>query len=130
ILREAYFEHPSYVPLVQRAYLLWEELERESGQTLMLMTGGLMVGERDGTLVRGALESAVVHRLTHEEIDAHEIRRRFPVFRPEDRMVGIWEPRAGVLFPERCITAYLERARASGGEIRTHEPVLRWRPDG
>src|SRR5256885_17087488 len=55
IIREAYFEHPAYVPLVQRAYLLWEELERESGQSLLLRTGGLMVGPRDRGLVARAL---------------------------------------------------------------------------
>ena len=27
IIREAYFEAPEYVPLVQRAYVLWRELE-------------------------------------------------------------------------------------------------------
>src|SRR5437868_15548012 len=44
IIREAYFEHPSYVPLVQRAYQLWSELERRSQRKLFLQTGGLMVG--------------------------------------------------------------------------------------
>ncbi len=29
IIREAYFEHPTYVPLVQRAFDLWRALERE-----------------------------------------------------------------------------------------------------
>ncbi len=109
---------------------MWEELERESGQVLMITTGGLMVGERDGVLVSGALRSAVEHRLPYEEIDAREMRRRFPCFIPDERMVGIWEPRAGVLFPERCIAAYLERARVSGAVIHTHEPVERWCPDG
>ena len=32
IIRAAYFEHPLYVPLVQRAYAAWEELERQSGR--------------------------------------------------------------------------------------------------
>ena len=31
IIREAYYEHPLYVPLVQRAYTLWHELEEEAG---------------------------------------------------------------------------------------------------
>ena len=44
IIREAYFEHPSYVPLVQRAYQLWDQLSSESGQQLFLQTGGLMIG--------------------------------------------------------------------------------------
>src|SRR5580765_6780410 len=54
IIREAYFEHPLYVPLVQRAYELWTELEKEGGRQLLLKTGGLMLGEPTGVLVRGA----------------------------------------------------------------------------
>ena len=44
IIREAYFEHPLYVPLVQRAYELWAALEQKSGRRLLLQTGGVMIG--------------------------------------------------------------------------------------
>src|SRR5690348_1638190 len=50
IIREAYFEHPDYVPLVQRAYELWTALERDSGRRLLQPTGGLMIGPPAGTL--------------------------------------------------------------------------------
>ena len=39
IIRLSYFEHPSYVPLLRESYRLWRELERESGQRLLTMTG-------------------------------------------------------------------------------------------
>src|SRR5262249_38394978 len=58
IIREAYFEDPLYVPLVQRAYELWIDLEKQSGQQLLLKTGGLMIGPPDGALVSGASRSA------------------------------------------------------------------------
>src|SRR3974390_2211732 len=61
IIREAYFEHPSYVPLVQRAYELWMELEKEAGRQLLLQTGGLMLGEPSGVLVRGAQRRPEAH---------------------------------------------------------------------
>jgi sarcosine oxidase len=130
IIREAYFEHPAYVPFVQRAYLLWEELEREAGERLLLPTGGLMVGPPVGTLVEGALASARVHGLAHELIDAVEIQRRFPAFAPDPGMIGVWEPRAGVLFPESCIAAALTTAKRHGAEIRAGEPVESWRVEG
>src|SRR5499426_841914 len=63
IIREAYFEHPLYVPLVQRAYAAWEALERESGQTLKLQTGGVMIGRPDSVVVTGSRRSAEEHRL-------------------------------------------------------------------
>ena len=130
IIREAYFEHPSYVPLVQRAYVLWEELERESGERLLLRTGGLMIGRPEGLLVTGALASARAHGLVHERIDAEEIARRVPALRPATGMVGVWEPRAGVLFPEPAVAAFLASARRHHAEIHTGEPVVSWRPEG
>src|SRR5262245_32735164 len=63
IIREAYFEHPIYVPLVQRAYELWAELERDVGTKLLLQTGGLMIGRPDGVVASGARRSAELHRL-------------------------------------------------------------------
>src|SRR6185436_3078974 len=66
IIREAYFEHPAYVPLVQRAYELWAALENKSGRKLFLQTGGVMIGPPDGVLVSGALRSARQHQLRHE----------------------------------------------------------------
>src|SRR4026208_638539 len=60
IIREAYFEHPSYVPIVQRAYELWAELETHSKQSLprsarasqlFLQTGGVMIGPPKGVVV-------------------------------------------------------------------------------
>jgi sarcosine oxidase len=130
IIREAYFEHPAYVPFIQRAYVAWRELEREAGRRLLLETGGIMVGPPGGVLVEGALESARAHDLPHELLDAAEMRRRFPAFHPDDAMVGVWEPRAGVLFPEQCIAAMLESARRGGAEVHGNDPVLRWKPDG
>ena len=130
IIREACFEHPACVPFIRRARLLWEELEREAGRRLLLETGGLMVGEPGGMLVEGALRSAREHGLALEVLDAGEIRRRFPAFAPGDRMVGVWEPRAGVLFPERCIAAALATARLYGAVVREHEPAVGWRREG
>lgn len=126
IIREAYFEHPAYVPLVQRAYELWSELEQRSGAVLQRRTGGLMIGREASDVVQGALRSAREHGLAHELIAAAEIRRRFPALCPDDDMVGVLEPRAGILFPERCVAAHLTLAREAGAELRFDEPVLRW----
>ena len=130
IIREAYFEDPCYVPLVQRAYQRWDELGREVGRILWRRTGGLMIGPPGGTLVAGAIRSAEVHGLPHERMAAAEVRARYPTLRLADDTVAVWEPRAGVLDPEACVAAHLERARAGGAEIRVGEAASAWRPDG
>jgi sarcosine oxidase len=129
IIREAYFEHPLYVPLVQRAYECWAELEQESSRTLFTRTGGLMIGPPDGELVSGTLASAREHRLPHEELTAGRIRDRFPGYDPSDDMVGVYEPRAGLLFPELCVSTFLERAAHHGAVLRLSEPARRWESD-
>jgi sarcosine oxidase len=126
IIREAYFEHPLYVPLVQRAYELWEKLERESCRRLLWRTGGLMLGLPESILVTGARRSAEIHKLPHKILSAAEIRRRFPAFEPPPEMVAVWEPRAGVLFPELAIQTQLELAANGGAVLRFDEPVLKW----
>ena len=114
IIREAYFEHSLYVPLVQRAYELWADLELQSGRKLLLPTGGLMIGPPVGVLVTGARRSAEDHRLAHQILSASDLRRRLPAFQPPEDTVAVWEPRAGILFPELAIQSHLELAAKSG----------------
>jgi sarcosine oxidase len=130
IIREAYFEHPLYVPIVQRAYENWAELERAAKQQLFQQTGGLMLGPQDGVLVTGALRSARLHQLPHELLSAKEIRQRFPAFQPADGMVAVWEPAAGILFPERCVEAHLKTAQQHGAALQFDEPAAKWKRDG
>jgi sarcosine oxidase len=130
IIREAYFEHPLYVPLIRRAYALWAELEREAGRALFRQAGGLMIGPPDGVLVVGARRSAVEHGIPHELLSAADVRRRFPVYDPPDESVALLEPRAGVLFPEACVETFLELARRRGAELHADEPVVEWEADG
>lgn len=124
IIREAYFEDPRYVPLVQRAYRAWAALEQESGVSIYRQTGGLMLGAPDSALVKGALLSATLHGLPHETLSAAEVERRFPAFVTEPEWIGVWEPRAGMLHPEAAIGAALAVAQGFGAELRLHETVL------
>jgi sarcosine oxidase len=126
IIREAYYEHPLYVPLVRRSYELWDALQSECGKELLVQTGGLMVGRESGAVVRGALQSALAHNIDHELLDAAEITRRFPAYAAGRDTVGLLEKRAGMLFPERCIEAQIEAARASGAEIHLDMEVQRF----
>ena len=127
MIREAYYEHPLYVPLVQRAFALWGELERAAGDRPFFMrTGGLMIGEASGALVSGTLASATAHHLQHEVIEARDLHRRYPAFAPLDEMVGVLEHRAGILLPEPIIQAHLELAEHHGATLLRDVQVHGW----
>ena len=130
IIREIYFEHPNYVPLVRRAYELWEELQRESGTRLLTITGGLMIGPRDGRLVSGVLRSAAAHDIPYEVLDAREIAERFPGFELRGDDVAVVDSKAGVLNADECVRAQLDLAVRFGAELHFDEPVIRWDSNG
>ncbi len=126
IIRQAYFEGAEYVPLLLRAYELWEALEVEAGENLMTLTGGLMIGRESGELVSGSVRSADEHDLPYELLDAAEIRRRFPAYAPGPGTVALYEKRAGFVRPEESVRAHLDRAAALGADLRFEEPVISW----
>ena len=126
IIRLSHYEHPDYVPLLRRAWTLWRDLERESGETLLTQTGGLYAGDPNGELVAGALKSARTHQLEHEVLDAAVLRTRYPLFEWPDGWQGVFERQAGWLAPERSIETHLRLAEENGATLRFDEPVERW----
>lgn len=130
VIRQAYFEHPSYVPLLLRAYELWQEAESESRNRLLTLCGGLMLGRPDSEVVRGSIHSAREHELPHEILDASEIRRRFPLFHIEDATIALYESRAGVVQTETAVQSHLDLAARDGATLKFNEPVLNWTPSG
>jgi sarcosine oxidase len=130
IIRLSYYEHSSYVPLLKRAWDLWRELERESGETLLTQTGGLYMGPPDGELVSGALTSARTHGLAHEVLDNAELQRRYPLFDVERDWIGLVDAQAGWLAPERAVETHLRQAERHGATLRFAEPIERWERDG
>jgi len=118
VIRQAYFEHPDYVPLLFRTYELFRSLEAETGRTLLVKTGGLMIGPEDGPVVAGSLESARRYGIPHRLLSRAELSREWPFmrFRPQD--VALWEDEAGVVFAEETALAFQDRARALGAELR------------
>lgn len=126
IIRQAYYENPAYVPLLERAYELWERLERDSGYDLLRLTGGLMIGPPASAVVNGAIASATEHNLPYEALNANELRRRYPVFAPRPDDTAVYELRAGFLRPELCVRAHLEQAARCGAQLHFEERVESW----
>ncbi|WP_394621532.1 N-methyl-L-tryptophan oxidase [Lentzea sp. JNUCC 0626] len=128
VTRQAYFEDPAYVPLLLRAHEMWDQIEHDSGEQIFHRVGGLIVGAQDSGAITGSRASVEQFGLTHELLDASRIRERFPAFRPLDDEVGLYEPGAGFVVPEKSVRAHLELAAQAGAELRFEEPVTHWEP--
>ena len=123
IIRLDYFEHPSYVPLLRRAYELWHELEQSSGQKLIHITGIVEIGDPDGTLITGVLASIRQHSLRHELLSTEDLTRRFPAFHLPSHYQAVVQPDGGFLAAEPSIHAMLALAKETGAEIRSGETI-------
>jgi sarcosine oxidase len=126
IIRLAYWEDLSYVPLLRRAYALWRELERLAGETLLVVTGSVDAGEPDSRPIRGALAACKRFDLPHDVLDAAALGRRFPGYRLPANFVGIFQPDGGFLLSERAIVAHASTAARLGAAIHTGERVIGW----
>ena len=120
IVRKAYFEGAAYVPLLHRAYELWDEL------ALLTRTGALFLGAHDSRVVGGTLATAQHWDLPHELLDAAEVHARFPAFRPPGGTVGLFEADAGWVSPEAAVRAQLDRAASAGAELRFGQVATGW----
>ncbi len=130
VFRIAYAEHPDYVPLAQRASVLWDELAAEFGVRLLNRTGMLNIGRPDSDIIRGVQLAARLHRLDVERLDPDETRRRYPAYHLPDEQVAVFEGAAGWVDVNAAIAGAIRAAAANGATILRNTPVIRWRPDG
>ena len=130
IIRLAYYEDSSYVPLLARSYELWRELEAEAAERLLVVTGSVDASEEEGRIFSGSLASCREHGLEHELLTAEELASRFPGYRLPAGTMAVLQPEGGFLLPERCIVAHVGLALRAGAEVRARERVLGWEPAG
>ena len=123
IIRLGYFEHPSYVPLLRRAYALWRELEATTGRKLLHITSIAEIGPPAGELVQGTLASSRLHGLHHDVLAAPELMRRFPAFKLPADYIAVVQPDGGFVEVEASIAAHISLATAAGAQIRSGERV-------
>jgi sarcosine oxidase len=128
IIRLAYYEDPSYVPLLRRSYELWRELQGQAGEQILHIVGGIDAGPPNSAVVEGSLRSCAQHDLPHEVLTSAELTRRYPGYRLPSDSVAVFQPDGGFLLPERCIVDHVVLAQARGAEVHGRERVLEWQP--
>ncbi len=128
IIRLAYFEHPSYVWLLRRAYELWRQIQCEVNEQLLYITSSIDAGPEDSWVFKGSLESCKLHGLPHEVLTSSELKQRHPGYNLPHDHLALLQPEGGFLTPERCVVSYVMAAQACGAEIHGHEKVLEWEP--
>jgi sarcosine oxidase len=129
IIRKAYFEHPDYIPLLNRSYELWDDLVRASGKDLFVRCPMIVAGRGDADAIKGLQICYRNYDLPHERLNAAEAAKRYPQFHLPDDFIVYVDPIAGFLHPEKCVETYVNLARDLGATVHTNEKVISWRDD-
>ena len=130
MIRYTLQEHPSYVPLVRRAYELWRNLENASREQLLVTTGSIRAGYEEGPYFRGAVEACETHQIPYQVLTGPETNRRFPGYQFDEDIFAVYQADGGFLVPERCIVNHVLGAIDAGAAVHGREPVLEWEPVG
>lgn len=127
IIRLSYFT-PAYVALAKEAYAAWDSLERDAGERVVFKTGGLDIGPRDGAISLASYANAMrASGVAFEELDAAEIRKRWPVWNIGDDVHGLFQADSGIVAAERATAALRRTAQALGATLRENVEVARVR---
>ena len=130
MIRLSYHEHPSYVPLVRRAYELWQELENGFGQRLLVTTGSLRGGDEGSALFQGSKLACDINHLPYQILAGPEINERFPAYQLPEDVLAVYQAEGGFLNSERCIIAHVTAALELGAQVHGREQVLDWESSG
>lgn len=130
IIRKAYFEHPDYVPLLERAYKNWKALEWETGKQVYFKTGLLYAGNPNNQIIRGVEESAALYKIDLDQLNSVAATDQFPQFKFPDGFEILFEPEAGIITPEKAIRLYANEAKKNGAIIQSNEKAIEWKKNG
>lgn len=129
LIRKAYFEHPNYVSLLNNAYDEWEELNERTGLKLFEQNGLLIAGKSDSIVINGVKTCYSQHDLPHEILDVAEAQKRWPDINLPEATEVYYDPIAGYLHVEKCVSEFCRLAVDEGATLFNDEKVIEWEAD-
>lgn len=121
----------AYVRLAQSAYRDWADLEQESGERLLTITGGVILLPIDGPYSASDFTAALTEcGVEHELLSPSEVHSRWPQFRVPENVETVYTADTGIAHASRTVATLQMRARVHGADIRDRTAVERLTPDG
>ncbi|MFK0403030.1 N-methyl-L-tryptophan oxidase [Microbacterium sp. NPDC090225] len=121
----------AYVRLAQSAYRDWADLEAESGERLLTITGGVILIPSDGPYSASDFTAALTEcDVAHELLSPAEVQARWPQFRVPENVETVYTADTGIAHAARTVATLQMRARVHGADIRDRTAVESLTPDG
>ena len=121
----------AYVRLAQSAYRDWADLEAESGERLLTITGGIIMLPVAGPYSASDFTAALTEcDVEHELLSPAEVHARWPQFHVPEDVETVYTADTGIAHASRTVATLQMRARVHGADIRDRTPVVALEPDG
>lgn len=117
IIRLSYHT-PAYVELAKSAYAAWHDLEGDSGETVVLKTGGLDLAPADATIgLADYRTSMAAAGVAYEDLDADEVMTRWPQWRLDEGVTGLFQEESGIAMASVANATHRRMAQAHGATL-------------
>jgi sarcosine oxidase len=114
-----------YVELAKAAYKAWAGLENDSGEQVILRTGGLDLAPADASIGLDDYRSSMTEAgVPFEELDAAEVMRQWPQWHLDDDVAALYQERSGIAMASRANAAHRRMAREHGADLIATSEVL------
>lgn len=128
IIRLSYHA-PEYTALTPHTYAAFAEVEAESGQRLVVKTGGLDIAPARGHAVLEGYAAAMrAAGIPYEDLSAAEAMARWPRWRLRADDRALYQAEGGLVDARRSIATHAALARAHGATILDNTKVLALTP--
>ena len=122
------YEDLLYAQMTRDSYPEWRQLEKETGQQLLIQNGMLQICDENSDCVQRTLDVLQAVNADHRCLSPSELRKMMPLFDIPDDCIGIHEPGGGTLLASKCVLALQRVFMERGGKLRDGEQVVKIEP--
>ena len=114
-----------YVRKAQEALESWRALERDSGEQLVVTTGGLDLGPR----IEENAAALTACSADFEMLDPASARSRFPFLSLPPGTTALFQPDSGIVMADATVSTYTRLAAGAGATVIEEAKVLHLEPE-
>jgi len=123
-------EDREFTQRMPATFALWRQLEQESGQQLLQLTGGLYIGLPNDPFLIDAEQVLSTLGFDYRRLTATDIRQAYPQFQIPQDWIAIEQAETGILAASRCVQTLVTQAIRHGARVQEESKVLALRPQG
>ena len=115
IIRLSYAD-VDYIRLADQSFQAWRAIEDESGEALMIETGGIDIARPDNSSLDRLATALSSEAVPFELWDDRDLKQAYPQFKAED-LRALFQPQTAVLHADRCVTTLAASAVNGGTQV-------------